>query len=85
MKHTEIKLSYIIILFLLIGLILYSNTLDSPFVFDDLPNITDNQEIQITSLTPEQILSAALGKEKARESASRTLREVREIIGFREF
>ncbi len=36
----------------------YSNTLFSPFHFDDLPNIVDNAAIHITRLTPESLFSA---------------------------
>ena len=47
----------------------------------------DDAKAEIDALKNEMVLAnaARIGAEKARESASKTLREVREIIGFRRF
>jgi hypothetical protein len=36
----------------------YSNTLDGPFIFDDSPNIQDNPNIRLKTLTLEGIKRA---------------------------
>ena len=36
----------------LLGAAIYSNTLASPFVYDDRPNIADNEWIRIADLPP---------------------------------
>ena len=40
----------------LLGVLLYSNALNVPFIFDDKPNITQNPHIRMTRLSPEQIV-----------------------------
>src|SRR3989344_6892354 len=35
-----------LVIFLLLGFTIYSNTFSSPFVFDDLPNILNNSKIR---------------------------------------
>ena len=40
----------------------YSNTLDCAFVFDDLPNISENPARRLTSLAPSSLLRAAVGE-----------------------
>lgn len=53
------KKSYIfIIIIAAIGTIIYSNTLKSPLVFDDLQNITKNPYIRLTHLNLEKIYDA---------------------------
>ncbi len=39
------------VLLVVLGLIIYANTLNAPFVFDDLPNITENPHIRLTDLS----------------------------------
>ncbi len=41
--------------------ILYGETLHSPFLFDDLNNITENTSIRVTELTPSALFEAASG------------------------
>jgi hypothetical protein len=36
--------------------VIYSNTLKSPFLFDDLPNIVYNQSIHISTISPDNLL-----------------------------
>ncbi|MDY6953184.1 MAG: tetratricopeptide repeat protein [Thermodesulfobacteriota bacterium] len=49
-----------LLLFLLSLLVLfiYSNTLDSPFIFDDKPNIQDNPQIRLSELTLDGVKKA---------------------------
>jgi hypothetical protein len=51
-----------VVLFTLVVLafLIYSNTLGSPFVFDDAPNIQNNPHIRLTELTLEGIKDAGL-------------------------
>ena len=53
--HEVLLLSALAVLVLLI----YSNTSRSPFVFDDLPNITQNPHIRISELTADKLRDAA--------------------------
>lgn len=43
-----------------LAFVIYSNTLNVPFVFDDRYNITDNPAIRITRLTFENLINSAL-------------------------
>ncbi|MEA3360170.1 MAG: hypothetical protein U9R17_12305, partial [Thermodesulfobacteriota bacterium] len=45
----------------LISIIIYSNTLHSPFVFDDIPNIRDNSLIRMTDINLTSLKHAAHG------------------------
>ncbi len=45
----------------LIVFVIYSNTLGSPFVFDDVHIIPDNRDIRLTNLNFEEITKAAFG------------------------
>jgi tetratricopeptide (TPR) repeat protein len=47
------------------GSFIYSNTLESPFVFDDDLRIVNNHSIQISQLNPKEIWEAAFGKKSA--------------------
>ena len=38
-----------------LALIIYSRTINGPFIFDDIPNIVDNQHIRMTKINIEQI------------------------------
>jgi tetratricopeptide (TPR) repeat protein len=53
--------SFLILIFIVAGFSLYSKTLSSPFVFDDIDNITENRTIRLTELTPKNILNTATG------------------------
>ncbi len=46
--------------------IIYSNTLRSPFVLDDMQNIVSNSHIRMTKLNPNSILDSAIGHTKNR-------------------
>ena len=46
----------------LISIIIYSNTLHSPFVFDDITNITENSRIRMTDITLPSLKNAARGR-----------------------
>jgi tryptophanyl-tRNA synthetase len=55
---------------------------------EDIVKFTDPIRNRINEILADKKYMAKvvkLGAEKARESASRTIREVREIIGYREF
>ena len=49
---------FLLLLVLLVGVI-YAHTLNSPFVFDDKPNIVSNLHIRITDLSPQSLADAA--------------------------
>ena len=44
--------------FVVIGVLTYSNTFRSPFLFDDMPHIVDNPEIRLESFSPSGIIKA---------------------------
>ena len=48
-------------LFAIVGALIYSNTLNVPFVFDDLPNIVENRHLWVDSLSPPVLADAAVG------------------------
>ncbi len=48
----------ILLLFVVIGLLIYSNTLQAPFVFDDLKNIVRNPFIRMVSLSTDSLANA---------------------------
>jgi hypothetical protein len=50
-----------ILLFLIVGFTIYSNTFMTPFVFDDLKIIKNNRSIRIEKLTAENIINSAVG------------------------
>jgi tetratricopeptide (TPR) repeat protein len=52
---------FFILIFIITGITIYSNTLDSPFVLDDLRIIEENPTIRLTELTGKNILSSATG------------------------
>ena len=53
------KRPFIFLLFFVLGSLIYSNTLKSPFVFDDVPNITENASLRLTELSFSQAAQAA--------------------------
>jgi hypothetical protein len=60
------KISLIILVFFTLGFLIYSNTLESPFVFDDKMRILENSDIRLEDLTIDNLLKAAFGKNSAR-------------------
>jgi tetratricopeptide (TPR) repeat protein len=56
----------VIFVFSVLGFLLYSETFDSPFIFDDSLRIAENPDIRITQLSIESILEAAFGKKSAK-------------------
>ncbi|MGY8814122.1 MAG: tetratricopeptide repeat protein [Gammaproteobacteria bacterium] len=55
----RIKIYLPVMLLAIIVLVIYSNSLDAPFVFDDHDNITNNQFIKINELSISQLYDAA--------------------------
>jgi tetratricopeptide (TPR) repeat protein len=49
-----------------VGFIIYSNTLNSPFVFDDIITIEDNSSIRMTEFSVRNIVTGAIGYSKNR-------------------
>ncbi len=52
------------------GFLLYSKTFESPFIFDDILRIEENQSIRVTELSAENLIEAAFGKQSAKTRAS---------------
>ena len=50
-----------LVLLAAVGFIIYSNTLGTPFIFDDVTAIKDNPSIRMTEFSGRQILHAAVG------------------------
>ena len=65
MNRIHLKFLAIFFLFTALGFSIYSNTLDSPFVFDDLKRIKENPYIRINKLGFKEIFNAAFSKESA--------------------
>ena len=61
LKSPFVLRSFLVLFFIIAGFSLYSKTLNSPFVFDDIDNITENRTIRLTELTPKNILNSATG------------------------
>ncbi len=49
---------YMVLFLAFVVFVLYSNSLESPFIFDDLHNILDNPHIHLTELSLEGLISA---------------------------
>ncbi|MBW1993280.1 MAG: tetratricopeptide repeat protein [Deltaproteobacteria bacterium] len=62
MKLSVKKISLIILLFIIIGSYIYSNTLSVPFVFDDVGRIKGNPDISVTEFSLDKFKKAAFGK-----------------------
>ena len=45
---------------IVLGTAIYSNTFDVPFLFDDLNNIVDNQQIRVAEFSPAKFYNAAI-------------------------
>jgi tetratricopeptide (TPR) repeat protein len=57
------KFTLIILTFFILGFLIYSNTFQSPFVFDDKVRILENPDIRIDELTVNNLWQAAFGKQ----------------------
>jgi len=57
-KHPDSHHLIAVFAICLFGVIIYSNTLKSPFVFDDSQNITKNPYIRLTHLNLKKIFNA---------------------------
>ncbi|MFC1813467.1 tetratricopeptide repeat protein [Thermodesulfobacteriota bacterium] len=66
MSHSAIKTFSIILLLVILGFGVYSNSLDSPFVFDDILRIKDNPHVRLTHFSLEKLSNAAFKKPSAR-------------------
>jgi hypothetical protein len=55
----KMKIYFPVMLLVIVVLVIYSNSLDAPFVFDDHDNITNNQFIKIDELGMGQLYDAA--------------------------
>jgi tetratricopeptide (TPR) repeat protein len=54
------------LIFSVLTFVIYSNTFDSPFVFDDIAKIKDNPDIRLTDLSLQKILKAAFGNSSSK-------------------
>ncbi len=68
MKLSALKPVLILLLFVILGFGIYSNTLEAPFILDDTIGIQDNPHIRITKLTFKEI-----GKVGFKNSSSRPI------------
>ena len=51
-------------------ILIYANSLDGPFLFDDENNIKDNVHLRITSLSPAEVLTAGLSSRDPRRAVA---------------
>jgi len=65
MNLSAIKQIALFLLFLILCLGIYSNTLEVPFYFDDVPRISDNPDIRMTKMTFNKVRNAAFGEHSA--------------------
>ena len=70
MNRSVIQNIFVLLLFIMLGAAIYSNTLDVPFIFDDLPRIKENPYIRINELTFDNLAEAMFNK---KSSAKRPL------------
>jgi tetratricopeptide (TPR) repeat protein len=68
-----IKSFLIILVFSALSFAIYSNTFNSPFVLDDLPQIQENPDIRITQFSLPQVIKAGFNSSKTRPIAYSTL------------
>ncbi|MHC4890788.1 MAG: hypothetical protein ACYTEO_15140, partial [Planctomycetota bacterium] len=57
-QSTAVYQATALLVFVILGFLIYSNTLKSPFVFDDHSIIEDNHHIRLTELTLKDIIAA---------------------------
>ena len=55
-----------VLVFAALIFLIYSNTLESPFVFDDIPGITENPDIRLHELNLKNVTQAAFGKQSSK-------------------
>ncbi len=65
-NHSILLIFLVLSVFLVLGFLLYSNTFESPFVFDDTHRIEENQSIRITELSAANLIDTAFGKQSAK-------------------
>jgi tetratricopeptide (TPR) repeat protein len=65
MNNPIIKYLSTFFVFIILGSVIYSNTLEVPFLFDDKERILNNHSIRITGLSPNKLWKAAFGKHSA--------------------
>jgi len=70
MNRSVIQTIFILLLFIILGSLIYSNTLEVPFIFDDQARINENPYIRIHELTIDNLVQASFNK---KSSASRPL------------
>jgi tetratricopeptide (TPR) repeat protein len=58
-----LRTAAIFLCFAILGFLLYSNTFESPFVFDDNRKIVENESIRITELSAANLIDTAFGKQ----------------------
>lgn len=65
MPNTPVKteaspsLSLVCVLFATLSILIYANTLNAPFIFDDFHSITENSAVKIADLSPTSLINAA--------------------------
>jgi len=66
------KLSVFVIftIIAILGTLIYSKTLHSPFIFDDMPNILENPDIRMTDVSVSKIIKAAKSRGSDRPLAN---------------
>ena len=69
MTFSKIKLSLILLVFGVLAFLIYANTFESPFIFDDETQISKNAYIRITQLSLKDIVTAGFKSSKARPVA----------------
>lgn len=58
-REAPLPLTLICVLFAACTILLYANTLNAPFIFDDFHSIVDNPAIKIANLSPASLITAA--------------------------
>jgi len=53
--------SLLLILLIAVGIIIYGNTFNAPFTFDDIPAIEENHSVRMTELSARNMISGAIG------------------------
>ena len=64
-KASLLWMSASVLVFTAVVFLIYSNTLESPFVFDDQPRIKENPDIRINDLNLKKVIQTAFGKESS--------------------
>ena len=65
-RQTVLWPAWIVLLFFIVGFVIYSNTLESHFQLDDFVRIKNNPDIRITELSATNVLKAAFGQKSAK-------------------